>query len=191
MPWLKKTYSKCKAYLHTLRKKSNDSRLPGSRHLLNKNLFFLFLKVNEMNPGTTLTTDLHRQISTLMGQLGESKDSVFLYYKFNFLLRILDDKQLHFWKAWRKRKQYGHILDCFTPSWPPAITTSTNGLSKCLGSGEDRPSQSENGTPLVKHEKESQKYPGTLNKRKINKNSGEDLFLQNTFSMKSHFLLHS
>ena len=30
----------------------------------------------------------------------------------------------------------------------------------------------------MKHEKDSQKYPGILNKRKIIKNSKEDLFLQ-------------
>lgn len=61
-----------------------------------------------MNPGTKPTTDLNRQTSTLTDQLGESTDSLFLYYKIHFFLSILDERRVTLLKGLSKAGVWTH-----------------------------------------------------------------------------------
>lgn len=128
MSWLKKPYSKGKAYLHTLREKTPRSPLPGSRQLLNKNLFPLSKgqqdeSKNNTNHHLARTNKQPSESkdSVVTGQRGQSKGS---FYKLNFS-RVLDEKESY---GSERLDQSRSSLDtcCFTASRPPAITTSAD-----------------------------------------------------------------
>lgn len=109
-----------------------------------------------MNPGTTPTTELHRQTSTLTGQLSESTDSVFLYYKLHFFLSILDGNQSDTSERTEQSRSLGTSQ---TASWlqghqqlPPQQMSSGNAqdqVYKELGQAGQK-----NRSPLVTHEKD-------------------------------------
>lgn len=149
--------------------------------------FFYSSKVNIINPGTTRTTDLRRQTSTLTGWKHRCS---FPALQTSLLSQHFGWKpEWLFWKAWAKQEESGHIPHCFMPLWLPAIITPTNELRKCLGSGLQRvrPSWTKKWEASGEIWKGLLKIAWTLNETKIHKTLEKTYFYKIPFQWKVTF----